>query len=106
MRATPACQQLGGKRTTAGSGADSEARRASHLDAGDHGRHRDHEHDKEAPRPFLLILLRAGGNAQLIRSGRRSASGRSEWRGQFGDGLVQIARLLPPKPIFDLTSSG
>ena len=45
MRATPACQQLGGKRTTASGGADSEARRASRLDAGDHGRHRDHETD-------------------------------------------------------------
>ena len=61
MRATPACQQLGGKRTAASGGADSEARRASRLDAGDHGRHRDHEHDEEAPRSFLLILLRALG---------------------------------------------
>ena len=61
MRATPACQQLGGKRTTARGGADSEARRASHLDAGDHGRHRDHEHDEEGPRSFVLILLRALG---------------------------------------------
>ena len=54
-------QQLGGKRTTAGGGADSEARRASHLEAGDHGRHRDYEHDEEATRSFLLILLRALG---------------------------------------------
>ena len=61
MRATPACQQLGGKRTTARGGADFEARRASHKGAGDHGRHRDHEHDEEAPRSFLLILLRALG---------------------------------------------
>jgi hypothetical protein len=52
-------QQLGGKRATAGSGAGPEARRASHLDAGDDGRHRDHEQDEEAPRSFLLILLRA-----------------------------------------------
>ena len=54
-------QQDPGKRTTAGGGADSEARRASHLDAGDPGRHRDHEHDEEAPRSFVLILLRALG---------------------------------------------
>ena len=38
--------QLGVKRTTAGGGADSEARRTSHL-TGDHRRHRDHEHDEE-----------------------------------------------------------
>ena len=61
MRATPSCQQLGGKQTTANGGADSEARRASPLDAGDHGRHRDQEHDEEAPRSFLMILLRALG---------------------------------------------
>ena len=61
MRATPSCQQLGGKRTKAGGGADSEARRASHLGAGAHGRHRDHEYDEEAPRSFVLILLRALG---------------------------------------------
>ena len=61
MRATPACQQLGGKRTTASGGVDSEARRASRLDAGDHGRHQDHEHDEEAPRSFVLVLLRALG---------------------------------------------
>ena len=61
MSETHPLQQLGGKRTTAGGGADSESRRASHLDAGDHGRHRDHEHDEEAPRSFLLILLRALG---------------------------------------------
>ena len=61
MSETHLWQQLAGKRTTAGGGADSEARRASHLDAGDDGRHRDHEQDEEAPRSFLLILLRALG---------------------------------------------
>ena len=60
MSETHLWQQLGGKRTIAVGGADSEARRASHL-AGDHGRHRDHEHDEEAPRSFVLILLRALG---------------------------------------------
>jgi hypothetical protein len=61
MRATAVCQQLGGRRATAGGGADSEARRASHKGAGDHGRNRGYEHDEEAPRSFLLILLRALG---------------------------------------------
>jgi hypothetical protein len=55
MSETHTGQQLGGKRSTAGGGADSEAR-ASHL-AGDH-ENRDHEQE-EAPRSFLLILLRA-----------------------------------------------
>ena len=58
MSETHTGQQLGVKRTTAGGGADSEARRASHL-AGDH-ENRDHEQE-EAPRSFLLILLRALG---------------------------------------------
>ena len=53
--------QLGVKRTTAGGGADSEARRASHL-AGDHRRHRDHEHDEELgtfvpPPPVNGVLI-------------------------------------------------
>jgi hypothetical protein len=60
MSETHLWQQLGGKRITAGGGTDCEARRTSHL-AGDHGRHRDHEHDEEAPRSFVLILLRALG---------------------------------------------
>ena len=59
MSETHRGQQLGVKRTTAGGGAGSEARRASPL-AGDRGRHRDHEQE-EAPRSFLLILLRALG---------------------------------------------
>ena len=60
MSETHPLQQLGGKRTTAGGVVDCVARRASHIDTGDHERHRDDEQE-EAPRSFLLILLRAFG---------------------------------------------
>jgi hypothetical protein len=58
MSETHTGQQLGVKRTTAGGGADSEARRASRLVGDDENR--DHEQE-DAPRSFLLILLRALG---------------------------------------------
>ena len=54
-------QQLVRRPTTAGSGAEPKARRAIRRDAGDRGLHPDQEHDEEAPRSFLLILLRALG---------------------------------------------
>jgi len=54
-------QQLVRRPTTAGSGAEPEARRAIRRDAGDRELHRDQEHDEEASRSFLLILLRALG---------------------------------------------
>ena len=54
-------QQLVRRPTTAGSGAELKARRAIRRDAGDCGLHHDQEHDEEAPRSFLLILLRALG---------------------------------------------
>ena len=54
-------QQLVRRPTTAGSGAEPEARRAIRREAGDRGLHHDQEHDEEASRSFLLILLRALG---------------------------------------------
>ena len=77
MRATPACQQLGGKRTTASGGADSEARRASRLDAGDHGRHRDHETDPV----WSTGRERAFGVAGSIRGYRQASLAAGETRG-------------------------
>ena len=77
MRATPAYQQLGGKRTTASGGADSEARRASRLDAGDHGRHRDHETDPV----WSTGRERAFGVAGSIRGYRQASLAAGETRG-------------------------
>jgi hypothetical protein len=54
-------QQLVRTRTTAGVGADPEARPTSRRDAGEHGLHPDQEYDEEPSRSFLLILLRALG---------------------------------------------
>jgi hypothetical protein len=54
-------QQLVRTPTTAGGGAEPEARRASRREAGDHGLRPDQEHDEGASRSILLILLRALG---------------------------------------------
>ena len=54
-------QQLVRGPTTAGSGAEPEARRTIRREAGDRGLHHDQEHDEATSRSFLLILLRALG---------------------------------------------
>ncbi|HKA08477.1 MAG TPA: hypothetical protein VKD71_14555 [Gemmataceae bacterium] len=61
MNALYASQQLGQTRPTAAVGAKQEARPTSPRDAGNRGRNRDHEHDAEGSRSFLLTLLGALG---------------------------------------------
>ena len=61
MSETHTGQQLGGKRTTAGGGAQSKARRAIDRGAGDRGPHLAQAHNEESSGSFLLILLRALG---------------------------------------------
>ena len=48
-------------RTTAGRGAEPEARRAIERNASDHGPHPHQDHDEEASGSFFMILLRALG---------------------------------------------